>query len=116
MAERVTTADVYRRLGELTARVDALIEHQARADTASERSRAATAERLDAMAAQQQAMDARLGRAEEALVKIKPFVDDANKWRQRGIGALWVFGMLCTAAGAALASTWREMIAALRGI
>jgi hypothetical protein len=89
-------------LGTLIGRVDRLIKDSEEAKV----SRKNVYTEQESIRTELHAMNMKLAALEKDVAPLKAFQAKADRWEQRGIGALALFGMLASALGAALGAQW----------
>lgn len=94
--------DIYRAIGELTARVNALSEDQKESAQEARDSRHKVANAAMATSAQLMTLEHRLKTVEDTVKRLEPFAEKADRWEQRGLGAIAAAGMIGSGATALL--------------
>lgn len=98
----VGVEEIYRAIGELTARVETLIETQHRSDQEARESRHRVANAAQESAARILTLEHEVRALKVEVEGLKPFAEKAREWEARGKGALAAAGMIGGGIGGAL--------------
>lgn len=85
--------NTHQQLGNLTAKVDMLIEASRRSEEKSDLSRSQMHQRMDHLVDRVGKVEGNLAVVQEDVKEMKPTIDDVKAWRQRGIGGLFIVGI-----------------------
>lgn len=89
-------------VGELKGKLDMLIKIVEESEKKSAASRADIRERVEEVHSRMAGVQQSVANLASRVTVMEPFVDKAQKWEQRGIGALAAVGMVAGAVGSAL--------------
>lgn len=89
-------------VGELKGKLDMLIKIVEESEKKSAASRADIRERVEEVYSRMAGVEQSVANLASRVTVMEPFVDKAQKWEQRGIGALAAVGMVAGAVGSAL--------------
>lgn len=89
-------------VGELKGKLDMLIKFVEDAEKKSAASRAEIRDRVEEVQNRMGGVEQSVANLASRVTVIEPFVDEARKWQQRGIGALAGVGMIAGAVGSVL--------------
>jgi hypothetical protein len=115
MGEPMNDATAYQQLGMLIAEVKNLREDLRRAEDKSDASRASVHRRMDDIVGRVGNIEGAVTQVNDDITDMKPVTDDVKRWKQMGVGALFVVGIGGTALGVSIASFFEQLSKFFKG-
>ncbi|MGY5811990.1 DUF1515 family protein [Rhizobium sp. LEGMi198b] len=106
---------MHQQIGNLTAKVDMLIETARRSEEKSDVSRASMHRRMDELVDRVSKVETSVVTVQEDVSEMKPVTDDVKRWKLMGLGALGVIGVGGMAMGVTFADAIRRLGAVILG-
>ena len=107
----MTEASVERTLGLILGKLEGQDKTMAKADE----SRSRLYKKLDVLDEKIDIMDNAVKDLSRRIGSIEPTVDDINKWRERGVGALLLIGFMAAALGSLITAISKKLVAYFTG-
>lgn len=102
-------ATTHQQLGMLIAEVKNLREDMRRSDAKSDLSRATVHRRIDEIVDRMGKVEGSVAQVNDDITDMKPVTDEVTRWKQMGIGALFVVGIGGTALGVSIANFFEQI-------
>ncbi|CCM77137.1 DUF1515 family protein [Rhizobium mesoamericanum] len=106
---------MHREIGMLTAKVDMILEGIRRSEEKADVSRASTHRRMDEIVDRVSKMELSTASVQDDVKEMKPTVEEVQRWKLMGLGALGVIGIAGVALGVTFADVIRRILMAAFG-